>query len=143
MNYETLSKEELLKEKASLEEFYKKYQQMGLTLNMARGKPSTAQLDLSSPILDVLTSKSDFKSVDGDVRNYGVLSGITEAKELMSKVMECGMDEIIIGGNASLTLMYDSICRTIHTVYLVQHLGASLIRLSSYVLYRDMTDILL
>ena len=112
MNYETMSKEELLKEKASLEEFYKKYQQMGLTLNMARGKPSTAQLDLSSPILDVLTSKSDFKSVDGDVRNYGVLSGITEAKELMSKVMECGMDEIIIGGNASLTLMYDSICRS-------------------------------
>ncbi len=112
MNYKDLTREELLKEKESLENAYKEWQKRDLSLNMARGKPSKAQLDLSSGIMDVLKSDSDFMSVDGDVRNYGVLGGITEAKELMRQVMECEMDEIIIGGNASLTLMYDMVSRS-------------------------------
>lgn len=112
MNYQTMSKEELLKEKESLEKEYRDYEKRGLSLNMARGKPSKAQLDLSSGILDVLTSSSDFMSVDGDVRNYGVLGGITEAKELMAPVMQVAPEEIIIGGNASLTLMYDMVSRS-------------------------------
>lgn len=111
-SFQEMSKEELLKEKQSLEAAYHDHEVKGLSLNMARGKPATAQLDLSSAMLDVLTSQSDFQSVDGDVRNYGVLDGITEAKEFMAQIMECDADEVFVGGNASLTLMFDMVSRS-------------------------------
>lgn len=111
-SFQEMTKEELLKEKESLEAAYRDYEKRGLSLNMARGKPATAQLDLSSPILDVLTADSDFMSVDGDVRNYGVLTGITEAREFMAQIMGCDKDEVFMGGNASLTLMFDMVCRS-------------------------------
>ncbi|MBE5901641.1 MAG: aminotransferase [Lachnospiraceae bacterium] len=110
--FQEMSKEELLAEKQSLEAAYHDYEVKGLSLNMARGKPASAQLDLANPMLDVLNSKSDFKSVDGDVRNYGVIGGITEAREFMAQIMECDKDEVIVGGNASLTLMFDMVCRS-------------------------------
>lgn len=111
-SFQEMTKEELLKEKECLEAAYRDYQKRGLALNMARGKPATAQLDLSSPILNALTADSDFKSVDGDVRNYGVLDGITEAREFMAQIMGCDKSEVIMGGNASLTLMFDMVCRS-------------------------------
>ncbi len=112
INFQEMTKEELLKERESLEAAYRDYQKRGLALNMARGKPATAQLDISNPILTALTPDSDFKSVDGDVRNYGVLEGITEAREFMAQIMGCDKKEVIMGGNASLTLMFDMVCRS-------------------------------
>ena len=86
--YREMSKEELASLKEQLTAVYKEYQGKNLSLNMARGKPSPDQLDLSLPMLDVLNSKSDFMTADGDVRNYGVLTGIQEAKELMGGMMK-------------------------------------------------------
>ena len=79
--YREMSREELASEKERLEAIYKEYQGKNLSLNMAHGKPSPAQLDLSLPMLDVLNSKSDFVVAEGDVRNYGVLTGLQCAKQ--------------------------------------------------------------
>ena len=96
--YREMSKEELSSLKEQLEQIYKEYQGKNLKLNMARGKPSPEQLDLSLPMMDVLNSKSDYMSVDGDVRNYGVLTGIQEAKELMGQMMDSPAENIVMYG---------------------------------------------
>ena len=110
--YREMSKEELASLKEQLEKVYKEYQGKNLKLNMARGKPSPEQLDLSLPMMDILNSKSDYTSVDGDVRNYGVLTGIKEARELMGQMMGAPADNIIMYGSSSLTLMYDTVSRS-------------------------------
>ena len=87
-SYQEMSKEELLKEKQTLEAEYKKFQQRGLKLDMSRGKPSQEQLDISMGIMDVLASYVDLTCEDGtDCRNYGVLDGIQEAKVLLGDMM--------------------------------------------------------
>lgn len=112
-SYQEMTKEELLQEKAKLSSIYKKYQQSGLQLDMSRGKPSQEQLDLSMGMMDCLNSDSDLKCDDGtDCRNYGVLDGIQEAKELLGDMIECHPDNIIIYGNSSLNVMYDTISRS-------------------------------
>ena len=112
-SYEEMTKEELLKEKEGLEAEYKKFQQRGLRLDMSRGKPSQEQLDLSMGMMDVLTSGVDLTCDDGtDRRNYGVLDGISEAKQLIGDMIECNPDNIIIYGNSSLNIMYDTISRS-------------------------------
>ena len=112
-SYEEMTKEELLKEKEGLEAEYKKFQQRGLKLDMSRGKPSQEQLDLSMGMMDVLTSGVDLTCDDGtDCRNYGVLDGISEAKQLIGDMIECNPDNIIIYGNSSLNIMYDTISRS-------------------------------
>ena len=79
--YQELTKEELLSEKKTLEAEYKRFQQRGLQLDMSRGKPSQEQLDLSMGMMDVLRSEDDLTCEDGtDCSNYGVLTGIKEAK---------------------------------------------------------------
>jgi DNA-binding transcriptional MocR family regulator len=105
----------LSEEKKKYEEFKSK----GLKLNMSRGVHSTAQLDLSMPILEVLHGASEMFSEDGtDCRNYGDLTGIPEAKKLFSELLDVSVSEIIIGGNSSLNLMYDCVSRAItHGVY--------------------------
>ena len=110
--YEMLSKEELKSIKAALEEEYAKAQHLGLKLDMSRGKPAPAQLDLAMGILDAVSSTSDYKSEDGvDCRNYGVLDGIPEAKLFMADIMGVDASNVIIYGNASLNIMYDTISR--------------------------------
>ena len=112
-SYQEMSKEELLKEKQTLEAEYKKFQQRGLKLDMSRGKPSQEQLDISMGLMDVLASYVDLTCEDGtDCRNYGVLDGIQEAKVLLGDMMECNPDDIIIYGNSSLNIMYDTISRS-------------------------------
>ncbi len=107
-----LTKAELLALKESLTEEYKEAKEKGLKLDMSRGKPGLSQLDLSLPMLDVLSSKDEMKASDGvDVRNYGVLDGIPEAKQLMAEMMDTTPDHVIIFGNASLTIMYDTVAR--------------------------------
>ena len=111
--YRELSKEELLELKSSLEAKYQEFQSKNLKLDMSRGKPSIEQLDLTMDMMDVLNSHSDLTSEDGlDCRNYGGLDGIPEAKRLMQEIMEVGDEEIIIYGNASLNIMYDTISRS-------------------------------
>ena len=99
--------EELQKQQANLEVLKAK----GLKLDMSRGKPGKAQLDLVSDILTVLTDPADC-IVDGtDVRNYGILAGLPAAKALFADVLGCKPEECFIGGTASLTLMYDTIAK--------------------------------
>lgn len=110
--YAEMSKAELEKELVALKAEYKKYQEMELSLNMARGKPCREQLDLSMGMMDALNSEADLSCEDGtDCRNYGVLDGIKEAKELIGAMMENKPDNIIIYGNSSLNVMYDTVSR--------------------------------
>ena len=91
---------------------YDDFKSQGLKLDMSRGKPCKEQLDMSMPMLDVLNSSSSLIDADGvDVRNYGFLTGITEAKKLFADLLGVDPSMIIVGGNSSLTLMYDSVAR--------------------------------
>ncbi|MCR5625625.1 MAG: aminotransferase [Lachnospiraceae bacterium] len=110
--YSEMSKEELEALVKSLSEEYKKYKDKDLSLDMSRGKPCREQLDLSMGMMDVLTSNDDLSCEDGtDCRNYGTLSGIQEAKVLLGDMMENHPDNIIIYGNSSLNVMYDTVAR--------------------------------
>ena len=112
MQYNDMSKEELLALKESLNKEYAEAKAKGLALDMSRGKPSAKQLDVSLGLLDTINSSSDLKSLDGtDCRNYGVLDGIPEAKKLMADMMGTTPDHVIVYGNASLNIMYDQISR--------------------------------
>lgn len=111
--YKDMGKEELKKELESLKAEYEKICQENISLDMSRGKPGTDQLELSMGMLDVLNSKSDMMSSDGfDCRNYGVLDGIPEAKKMMGAIMGTAPENVIVYGNASLNVMYDSISRS-------------------------------
>ena len=110
--YNELSKEELLELKAQLEAQFTEEKGKGLNLDMSRGKPSAEQLNLSMGMMDVLKSDSDLICEEGvDCRNYGVLDGIKEAKQLLADMMEVPKDNIVIFGNSSLNVMFDTIAR--------------------------------
>ncbi|WP_304426258.1 aminotransferase class I/II-fold pyridoxal phosphate-dependent enzyme [uncultured Adlercreutzia sp.] len=110
--YADLSKAELEEELGRVRERYAELQARDLALNMARGKPSAAQLELSLPMLDLLDSAADLRAEDGtDCRNYGVLDGIPEAKRLMAALLDDAPENVIVLGNASLTAMYDAMAR--------------------------------
>ena len=111
-HYQEMSREELTQELTLLEEEYAKIKDMGLALDMSRGKPGADQLDLSMDMMDVLDSKSVLKSENGtDLRNYGILDGIPEAKKLMADVVGAKPENVIVYGNSSLNIMYDQISR--------------------------------
>lgn len=111
--YKNLSRDDLLKLQTELESAFDKAKAMNLKLDMSRGKPSIAQYDLGNALMDTLTSESDFKSENGlDCRNYGVLDGIPEAKKLMADIMGTTPEHVIVAGNSSLNLMYDSVSRS-------------------------------
>ena len=110
--YKDLTKEELLELKSGLEAQYEEVKAKGLKLDMSRGKPSTEQLNLSMGMMDVLNSSVDLTCADGvDCRNYGGLDGIAEAKQLLADMMEVPKDNVIIFGNSSLNVMYDTVAR--------------------------------
>ena len=112
--YKELSREELLELQKQLQAEYEEEKAKGLNLDISRGKPSKAQLDLSMSMLDVLNSGSDLSAEDGtDVRNYGGLEGIPEARKLMGDVMEVDPSQVIVFGNSSLNIMYDCIARSV------------------------------
>lgn len=110
-SYQQLSPEELIALKASLEQEYNAHKAKNLALNMARGKPSSAQLDLSNEMLTCISTTQEAQSSQGDCRNYGILEGITEARELMAFMLDDEPENVIVYGNSSLNLMYDSIAR--------------------------------
>lgn len=104
------SREELTALEAKLASEYDAWKEKGLALNMARGKPAAAQLDLSNEMLS--NGLASYKTEDGlDARNYGVLDGIPECKRLFGELLGIPTDQIIIGGNSSLNMMYDMMAR--------------------------------
>lgn len=112
-SYLEMSREELLSEQKQLKKEYRRFQSMDLKLDMSRGKPCAEQLDLSMGMMDTLNSDADLRCEDGtDCRNYGVLTGIAEAKELMGDMMENNPNNIIIYGNSSLNVMYDMVAQS-------------------------------
>lgn len=109
--YEQMTKDQLQTEKEHLDRQYQDIKARGLSLNMARGKPSSAQLDLSSDLLKNV-GPEDLTAEDGtDARNYGVLAGLPEAKRLMAVLLDDSPENIIICGNSSLNIMYDTVAR--------------------------------
>ena len=90
---------------------YEAQKALGLSLNMARGKPGKAQLDMVSDIFNVLTPEDEFKSDGIDVRNYGNVDGIPAAKVLFAEILGCKPSQVFVGGNASLQLMYDAVSK--------------------------------
>ncbi|MBO5517897.1 MAG: aminotransferase class I/II-fold pyridoxal phosphate-dependent enzyme [Firmicutes bacterium] len=110
--YSDYTHEELQQEKELLLKKYKEYQDLNLSLNMARGKPGADQLALSMPMLDVLNSGSDCRDKYGtDARNYGELLGLKEARELFGELMGIQPEETIVVGSSSLTFMFDCVAR--------------------------------
>ena len=101
--YAEMSREELLSEKASLEERYNEFKARGLKLDMSRGKPCKEQLDLSVALNDI----KDYVSDGVDVRNYGMLDGIPSCKKLFADLMGVKPENVIVGPTSSLNLMYD------------------------------------
>ncbi len=102
------SKEELQKLLIDEQAKYDGFVKQGLALDMSRGKPSPDQLDLSKDMNAIEYDKGQSKM---DYRNYGILDGIPEIKEMFAKILDVEADEVLVGGNSSLTMMYDAVAR--------------------------------
>lgn len=111
--YKNMSIEELQALKNELEKEFAEIKAKGLKLDMSRGKPAAVQLNLSMKMLDVLGSDANLVCEEGlDCRNYGVLDGIKEAKQLLSDMVEVPEENVIVFGNSSLNIMYDTVARS-------------------------------
>ena len=107
--YTEMTKDELMQELTAVEAQYKELQAKGLNLNISRGKPGKEQLDIVTDMLGVVNENTDFMCDGQDVRNYGILDGITPVKELFADILGTKPENIFVGGNASLQLMFDTI----------------------------------
>lgn len=108
MHIDQLSADQLQSQLASLQEQYERLKDLNLSLDLTRGKPGTEQVALSDALDGILGG--DFRAGDGtDVRNYGGLEGLPEARELFGQVLDIPADSVMIGGNSSLTLMYTTV----------------------------------
>jgi len=106
--YREMSRQQLEDELISLEREYNEYKAKGLRLDLSRGKPDREQLELSLPMMDLLSSSDSLVGEDGaDACNYGVLDGLPEAKRLMAGILEISPGQVFVGGNSSLNLMHD------------------------------------
>lgn len=109
--FKNMEKSDLQDYFLKLQKKYEDFKSQNLKLDMSRGKPCAEQLDISMEMMEYAGSK-DYKAFDGtDCRNYGGVDGLPEAKKLFAEMLEVGTNEIIIGGNSSLNLMYDTIAR--------------------------------
>lgn len=112
MEYKKLTRQEQTELLAELKKEYASYAAQGLRLDLSRGKPGAAQLDLLQGMLDCISSSSDCRTENGfDCRNYGVLDGIPEAKRMFAELLQIPAEDLFIGGNSSLNLMYDTVAR--------------------------------
>jgi hypothetical protein len=108
MQYQDMTKKEMQREYHRLCQRYHEYEQQGLQLDLSRGKPAPEQLALSQRMLGELNSRSVLDSEDGtDCRNYGGLDGIPEAKALLAGMIGARPEQVMVGGNSSLTMMFD------------------------------------
>ncbi len=111
--YKDLSKEELLTLQKQLNKEYEEAKAKELKLDMSRGKPAASQLDMEMDFMNVLNADSIFKTEAGvDCRNYGIMDGIPEARKLIGDVLGVSADNVIVFGNASLNIMYDTVARS-------------------------------
>ena len=111
--YSELNREELLALKSQLEAEYQDIKAKGLSLDMSRGKPSVEQLDLAEKMLGIITDNEDVKAENGlDCRNYGAPIGLPEARKLLGDIAGVSADRVILGGNSSLQLMFDTVSRS-------------------------------
>lgn len=111
--YSEMSREELLALKEELELQYEDAKGKGLKLDMSRGKPAPAQLDMTMPMMDIFNRDFDMRDENGiDVRNYGCLEGIVGARRLLGQMLGVSPDHVIVFGTASLNAMYDTVSRS-------------------------------
>lgn len=109
-DYLSMSREELTKEFKEVSAEYEKLRSMHLSLDMSRGKPGFDNMDISSQLFDLVGNDTGFKNISGiDCRNYGGLDGLAELKNLFAEILGLSPDQIIVGGNSSLNMMYDTI----------------------------------
>lgn len=112
MEYRSLTKQALSDEAQALRSEYDKLASLGLNLDMSRGKPNKQQLDITEGMLSVIKNDADCVTANGlDCRNYGLLDGIPEAKKLFSDLLGIPTSRILVAGNSSLNLMYDTVAR--------------------------------
>lgn len=109
--YSCMTKDELKTEYAKVKAAYDACKAKGLSLNMARGKPAKAQLDMVSDILTVLSTPEDCFDGSIDARNYGELAGLPCAREYWAEILSCKSSQIFVGGAASLNMMCDVVSR--------------------------------
>ena len=109
--YSNMTAQERQAEYAALQAKFEDLKALGLKLNMARGKPGKAQLDMVSDIFTLMQKPEDYVSEGIDVRNYGETAGLPAAKRLFAEILGCKASQIFVGGNASLQLMYDTIAK--------------------------------
>lgn len=108
--YTEMSETELKEQLAVLTKEYEAAKAKGLKLDMSRGKPSPAQLDVSNEMLDIVNSETGCVSDSGtDCRNYGIMEGIPEARQLMGDFLRVPKENVFVCGNASLNIMYDCV----------------------------------
>ena len=109
-DYLKMNKSELLEEFASVKAEYEHLRSLDLSLDMSRGKPGFDNMDLSEKMFDLVGNDTGFKNISGiDCRNYGGLDGLAELKTLFAKILDISPEQIIVGGNSSLNMMFDTI----------------------------------
>ena len=110
--YQSMNRQELADAKSELMKRYQKYKDMDLALNIARGNPSTQQLDMIMPMMDMINSGTDCRDMYGtDARNYGALLGLREAREYFGALLGTTVEETIVVGASSINFMYDCLAR--------------------------------
>lgn len=109
MSDSLISREALQKEKEELQRAFEAFKAQGLSLNMARGKPSAEQIRLSDDFLTMVTSEDDFQAGGQDIRNYGLPEGIPAARKLLGDLLGVPDELVLIGTNSSLNLMFDTV----------------------------------
>ena len=110
--YSQMTLQERQAEYAAVKAAYEQQKALGLKLNMARGKPGREQLDLVMDIAGIMLKPEDFITDDGiETRNYGEVAGIPAAKVLFADILGCKPEQVFVGGNASLQLMYDAVSK--------------------------------
>ncbi len=111
-DYLQMNENELKAEFAQVKSEYEKYLSLHLSLDMSRGKPAFVNMDLSEKMFDLVGNQAGFKNIDGiDCRNYGGLDGLSELKGLFADILELSPEQIIVGGNSSLNMMFDTIAQ--------------------------------
>ncbi|MBQ3817277.1 MAG: aminotransferase class I/II-fold pyridoxal phosphate-dependent enzyme [Clostridia bacterium] len=111
-DYLSMTKQQQLEEFKAVKAEYEKLRLLHLSLDMSRGKPGFDNMDLSEELFDLVGNDTGFKNISGiDCRNYGGLDGLVELKNLFGEILGMSPDQIIVGGNSSLNMMYDTIAQ--------------------------------
>lgn len=112
MNYDSLTAAELAREYDAVLARYEEFKARNISLDMSRGKPGPEQMDVSGKMFDAVGNDSGFLNESGiDCRNYGGLDGLVELKRLFAELLEVDPSQVIVGGNSSLNMMFDTIAQ--------------------------------